>query len=447
MNEELKTPNGSEAVITVRNLSKKFCRNLKRSMHYGLTDLSRNLLGIQINPSAALRRDEFWAVSDVSFDVRKGEILGIIGSNGSGKTTMLRLLTGIFPPDQGTVSVKGRIGALIALGAGFHPHMTGRENVFLNGSILGMEREEIAEKFDDIAEFAGIGEFIDAPVSTYSSGMTVRLGFAIAVHVEPEVLFVDEVLAVGDVSFRTRCHERMQDYIQQGNTICLVSHDLMAIEGLCSRVLWMEKGIARMLGGPQEVISAYRAEQDAQTLEKSGLKVTEGGDETGEIVITSVEIMNQNGDISNKVKYKDTLIMRIHYDARSRVEEPFFMVKVHSSVSGGILFNANMLRDGGQPEFLEGKGFLDVDFGPLNMYPGVYRVRAQIRKNSQIEYFALREICSFAVVSEVAEYATKGQFATCYTREGMVVPVRYEWGNTSDSGRNSDLEAVATNEE
>jgi lipopolysaccharide transport system ATP-binding protein len=433
MNDESAAPKDADmsgdVVIAVRNLSKKFCRKLKRSMHYGVTDLSRNLIGVHGDSAARLRRDEFWAVDDISFDVRKGEILGIIGSNGCGKSTMLRLLTGIFPPDRGSISVKGRVGALIALGAGFHPHMTGRENIFLNGAILGMNREEIEDKFEAIAEFAGIGEFLEAPVSTYSSGMSVRLGFSIAVHVEPEILFVDEVLAVGDVSFRTRCHERMHSYIERGNTICLVSHDLMAIEGLSSRTLWMQKGRARMLGPPAEVISAYRAEQDARTLNQSGSKNVEMSDETREIVITRAETLDQHGEAKDQMKYRDTLIVRFHYEARQRVEEPFFMVHVHSSISGAMLFGANMLRDNGQPEFLEGKGYLDIDFGPLTMFPGVYRVRAQIRKNSQIEYFAVRELCSFAVVSEASEYGMTGRFATSYTREGMVVPTAYRWGS------------------
>ncbi|MBE9531297.1 MAG: ABC transporter ATP-binding protein, partial [Proteobacteria bacterium] len=199
----LDTPEG-EVVISIKNLSKKFCTHLKRSMAYGIIDLSKNLVGIKPN-TEELRRDEFWALDNMNFELKRGEVLGLIGLNGCGKTTLLRLLTGIFPPDKGEITIKGRVGALIAVGAGFHPHMTGRENIYLNGTILGMSAKELDACFDDIIEFAEIGDFIEAPVSTYSSGMRVRLGFAIAIHINPDILLIDEVLAVGDLNFSIKC--------------------------------------------------------------------------------------------------------------------------------------------------------------------------------------------------------------------------------------------------
>ena len=223
-----------DQLISVANVSKKFCKNLKRSMAHGIVDLSKNLLGIT-SSSSDLRKDEFWAVDDISFSLNRGEVLGLIGPNGSGKSTLLRLLAGIFPPDKGEISIKGRVGALIAVGAGFHPHLTGRENIYLNGTILGMSRKEIDAKFNDIVEFAEIEDFLDAPVSTYSSGMRVRLGFAIAIQIEPDVLLIDEILAVGDVGFRGKCINAI-DKITKKAAVIFESHNMSSVARICTRI-------------------------------------------------------------------------------------------------------------------------------------------------------------------------------------------------------------------
>src|SRR3989338_5925733 len=194
---------GEDLAIRVEGVSKKYCKSLKRSMLYGMADVARNLCGLR-SPSGLLRPREFWAVDDVSFEVRRGESFGLIGPNGSGKTTLLKMLNGIFWPDKGKITTRGRVGALIAVGAGFHPLLTGRENIYINGAILGMNKREIDKKFDSIVEFADIGDFLDSPVKHYSSGMFVRLGFAIAIHCEPDILLLDEVLAVGAINFQKK---------------------------------------------------------------------------------------------------------------------------------------------------------------------------------------------------------------------------------------------------
>lgn len=245
-----------DTVIKVENLSKKFCRSLKRSMFYGSLDVAKNMFGIKVN-TGKLRKDEFWALENVNFEIKKGETFGLIGANGSGKTTLLRMITGIFPPDKGKIAVKGRIGALIAVGAGFHPHMTGRENIFLNGAILGMSRENIDRNMDDIINFAEIGNFLDAPVSTYSSGMTVRLGFAIAIHSLPDIVLVDEILAVGDAKFQRKCLDKIREMRKKGVTFILVSHNMQNIEAMCDRTLLLHHGKQIMIGSPQEVVPAY----------------------------------------------------------------------------------------------------------------------------------------------------------------------------------------------
>jgi teichoic acid transport system ATP-binding protein len=225
-------------------------------MLYGGADVARDLLGISPNPRE-LRPDEFWALDDVSFEVRRGECLGLIGPNGAGKSTLLKLLNGITLPDQGTIKITGSVGALLELGAGFHPALTGRENIYLNAAILGLSKEEISDKFDAIVNFAGLEEFIDSPVKHYSSGMYVRLGFAIAVHAEPDIFLIDEALAVGDVSFQSKCHGKLREFSERGVTIILVTHNLDLVNSRCSRAVLLAKGNVFCHGAPKTAVDAY----------------------------------------------------------------------------------------------------------------------------------------------------------------------------------------------
>jgi lipopolysaccharide transport system ATP-binding protein len=229
-----------EVVLSVRNVSKKFCKKLRRSMAYGIADLAQNLIGLKPD-STQLRKDEFWALENIDFQLRRGEVLGLIGVNGSGKTTLLRLLSGIFPPDRGEIMLRGRVGALIALGAGFHPHFTGRENVYLNGAILGLRRDELDAHFEKIVEFSEIGDFIDAPVATYSSGMRVRLGFSVAMTMNPDLLLIDEVLAVGDLSFKIKCLNAINDMLHNAAVI-FVSHSMQLVSRIATQIMVLQEG-------------------------------------------------------------------------------------------------------------------------------------------------------------------------------------------------------------
>lgn len=241
--------------ITVDHVSRKFSRGDKRQPLRGAIDrwFKRNVLSSHDN----LKAHEFWAIEDLNFHVARGEALAIIGPNGAGKSTTLKLLAGIMPPTRGTLRTSGRVSALIEVGAGFHPDLTGRENIFLNASVLGLSRVETRRKFGDIVEFAGIEPFLDTPLKRYSSGMYARLGFSVAVHTEPEVLLVDEVLSVGDRVFRARCMERMRSFLRRGVAIIFVSHDLTAVMGFCDRAIVLDKGRTTFTGSAVDAVSHY----------------------------------------------------------------------------------------------------------------------------------------------------------------------------------------------
>lgn len=237
----------SEIAVRVDHLGKKFRIYSERNQ-----SLKSALMRGRVS-----KYDQFWALRDLSLEVTKGTTLGLVGGNGSGKSTLLKTLAKIYWPDEGEIEYFGRMSALLEVGSGFHPELTGKENIFLNGSILGMKRKEIEERFEQIVEFSGVREFIDQPVKNYSSGMYVRLGFSVAIHVEPDILVVDEVLAVGDAAFQSQCFERFRELKCQGTTIILVSHDMEAVNNLCDEVAWIKKGTLQMVGPALDVTQAY----------------------------------------------------------------------------------------------------------------------------------------------------------------------------------------------
>ncbi len=301
----------SDTVIKVKCLYKKFCTSLKRSMIYGTYDAMRDMTGLPYD-SKNLRKNEFWALQDINFELKHGETLGLIGQNGCGKTTLLRLLNGIFPPDRGEITINGRIGALIAVGAGFHPYMTGRENIYLNGSILGMSKSEIKRKFNDIIDFAEIGEFLDAPVSTYSSGMNVRLGFSIAIHCEPDILLIDEILAVGDIYFQKKCFEKIDSLLRKNTAVIFVSHSISNHERLCKNGILLDKGVQIYSGKIREVIKNYINLIDNINVSKS---LT--GNEIGtRIFKVRNTLVYEEGCINNpfNVQFGKNIIIEFDYD-------------------------------------------------------------------------------------------------------------------------------------
>jgi lipopolysaccharide transport system ATP-binding protein len=348
-------------------------------------------------------REEFWALRDVTFAVEPGEALGVIGANGSGKSTLLKLATRLLTPTHGRVDVRGRVAALLELGAGFHPELSGRDNVYLNASILGIPRRRVDERFADIVEFAGLERFVDTPVKRYSSGMQARLGFAVAVHVDPDVLLLDEVLAVGDLQFQERCLERIRALHADGRTILLVSHDLAAVAQFCTRVLWLDDGQVRALDAPEPVIAAYRrhllgdggsgigdrssaAHQESRTPSPPSVSSTSGRRwGSGDVELIAVELLDAAGRPTVRFVTGAPLVVRLRYRARRRVRRPVFGVAIYA---GGLQVGGPNTRVDGRPiEQVEGEGELRYRVEALPLLPGAYTLSAAVYDEQELHPF------------------------------------------------------------
>jgi lipopolysaccharide transport system ATP-binding protein len=295
----------SEIAVRMEHVSKRF---RKGELYDSLRDLIPALTGRILGRSLdhdALKRD-FWALQDVSFEIRKGESFGIVGANGAGKSTMLKLISRIMKPTSGSVEIHGRLSALIEVSAGFHPDLTGRENIYLNGTILGMSRREIASRFDEIVEFSGLAEFLDTPVKRYSSGMYARLGFSVAAHVNPDVLIVDEVLSVGDYVFQRKCVERMREVIRSGATVLFVSHNLKTVTEFCQRCLLLDRGRMLMTGSPTEVIQSYM----------NSTRTSHTKNHSEPVIISSVRTRTVKGE-SVRFESGDTVWVDVEVTARA----------------------------------------------------------------------------------------------------------------------------------
>jgi len=344
--------------------------------HDSLRDLvpsmAKRLLGRAPAPESS--RKHFWAVQDVSFDVRPGEALGIIGPNGAGKSTILKLLTRILRPTRGQASVRGRVGALIEVAAGFHPDLTGRENIFLQGAIVGMKRAEIARKFDQIVEFAGIGEFVDTPVKRYSSGMNARLGFAIAANLDPDVLIIDEVLSVGDSAFQARCAGRMREMLDRGVPLVFFSHNLPAIVESCTKAIFIDHGTVAASGTPGEVVQAYQ-----RAASTGGGTAIAAPRPDADIWIRRVEMLDGELRPVDLFRTGDRATIRVHYDTARPVTNPSFGIDIHRG-DGVYCSGLGTRVDGEDFGTLSGPGHVDLSIDALQLMSGCYAVSVGIHR-------------------------------------------------------------------
>lgn len=312
-------------LIDIQNVSKRYSRSLKLSLWYGIRDVLKEFSG-QSQSSGVLRPGEFWALRDISFQVRRGESVGLIGHNGAGKTTLLKLINGLIKPNGGRIAVTGSVRALIALGTGFNPVLSGRENIWIASAVLGYSDEETRQRFDEIVAFSEIGEFINSPVQSYSSGMLARLGFAVAIHTQPDILLVDEVLAVGDLNFAIKCYRKISEFREQGGSIIFVSHNPYAIRTNCDRAVWVENGVIEQVGSANEVCDAYElyvARKDTQAGEQRHV------DDAVEVLgLTYPQVINSS----------DEFVVEIKLHTKRLLESPLLVVSI-SNISGQILLS------------------------------------------------------------------------------------------------------------
>lgn len=379
-------PNQSPPIV-VEQMGKRF--RLRRS---GTRSLKSAFLDILRFRSA--RRQSFWALQDISFTVNRGETLGIVGANGAGKSTLLSLLAGTKVPTTGRIQTTGAVSSLLELGAGFHPDLSGRENVFLAGAIMGLSRRQMRARFDAIVEFAGLHDFIDQPVKHYSSGMYVRLGFAVAVEVDPDILLIDEVLAVGDENFQKKCLRKMEAFRRAGKTMLIISHDLGTIQSISDRILFLEEGRVAGLGAPDEVVGSYRAASRAR---QAGGHEREWG--TGEARIETVITEDATGRPTDTFQAGDTLRCRIRYQAQHRIENPVFGFAV-ADTTARVVFGSNTQIGGVRIPAIAGAGEIVLVLQNLPFGSGNYLLSFSLHSaDHRTNYHRLDHYFSISVVN------------------------------------------------
>lgn len=383
-----------ETLIKVEGLSKKFCRSFKHSMWYGLRDIGSELLGRRHGADGALRQEEFWAVKDISFELKRGDCLGLIGHNGAGKTTLLRMLNGLIKPDQGRIEMRGKVGALIALGAGFNPILTGRENIYVNAAVLGMNKQYVDSRIDDIIDFAEIREFINAPVQTYSSGMNVRLGFAVAAMlIEPDILFLDEVLAVGDIGFTIKCLNTVRR-IANKSAVVFVSHNMQQMSLFSTRVMVMDHG--RVLidsSNPSEGINQYYG------LVKHS-KQTSGTGEAEVLRLTLVSNGKAIEDEGSAIDPSAELTVRLGFRIDKSISRANLVIVIRNDAEMPVRTFPICDREGKPASFSAGEHLVEIPLGPIELNNGKYAfVVALSDESSRVILIRVQGLHPFRVVS------------------------------------------------
>jgi len=400
-------------IIEAENLSKKYVISHKeRGIAY--STLREELTNTVKKPfywitGKKKSKEDIWALRDVSFKLEPGEVLGIIGPNGSGKTTLLKILTRITGPTKGKAIIRGRVGSLLEVGTGFHPELTGRENVYLNGAILGMRKKEIDKKFDEIVDFAGVEKFLDTPLKRYSTGMNVRLAFSVAAHLEPDILLIDEVLAVGDISFQKKCLGKMEDVAKQGRTVLFVSHHMVAVRSLCKNAIWLDKGRIKEKGDINEVVRNY---ERSQMRKQDGFSCITQRDlrkvENPSFYISSVEILNTKHERINVFRYNEDLILFVSFAGNSPYDK--YSAEFHIYNELGQL--VSMGESGMHHAKYFGKEVkkIKIEIGPLALTSGRYRILLRVLSGDTC-YDMWRNAMDFSII-ECQPFETRWEIPT-----------------------------------
>jgi len=382
-------------VIEFNDVWKKFEKGEKfNSLRDALPYYAR-LMTPGRNDSLTLSDKEFWALRGVSFSVKKGDILGIIGSNGAGKSTILKLLSRIMNPSRGAMTISGRLSALIEVTAGFHPELTGRENIYLNGTILGMRKREIDDKFDEIVDFSGLKEFINTPVKRYSSGMYSRLGFSVAAHMDPDIMLIDEVLSVGDMAFQSKCIRKMKQLLGSGATIILVSHDLPLVQNMCKRIILLDSGMVRKEGAAEQIIpyyqdTVYQASEKEFRKEISASEYKVRVNDETPVEILSVASFDGTRRGTDKFKVGEEVSVRVEYEAREEIPGPVFSLEIIRPDSV-ICCSSDSRADGFAIDSIQNKGSIEIGLGAINLTPGVYIIKISIWDKDMLHPYVVRK--------------------------------------------------------
>ena len=403
--------NDKDVVISVKNVKKMFRVYRDRG----------NTLKDRILFAGRRKYEEHWVLNGVSFEVKRGEAIGLIGQNGCGKSTTLKMLTKILYPDEGTSEMKGRVSSLIELGAGFHPDLSGRENIYTNASIFGLSRKEIDERLEDIIAFSELEAFIDDPVRTYSSGMYMRLAFAVAINVDADILLIDEILAVGDAAFQAKCFRKLQEIKGRGTTIVIVSHAMSQLELICDRSIWVADGLVKMEGKPRDVHPRYMewmSRKNQQEEKKEDERENEEASETdsegnlkrwgsGEARMTGVKVIGADGSEKTDFSPRDPFTIHIDYTAKKPLDDAVIGLAIYRS-DGTLVYGTNTLIDTSSPVMLQTQGTIDLQIDGLPVSNGSYSIDLAIHRPDGFNYDFWRDICTIQVADKVQ---TPGEIA------------------------------------
>lgn len=380
-------------IIEVNNLYKKY-RIGEKQRYYSFRDTLVDLAKLPFRQKNRLKKTEFWALKDIFFKVMPGEVIGIIGRNGAGKSTLLKILSRITPPTKGEITLRGKVASLLEVGTGFHQELTGRENIFLNGAILGMTQKEITEKFDVIVEFAGIEKFLDTPVKYYSSGMYVRLAFSVAAHMEPDILIVDEVLAVGDAEFQKKCLGKMEEVTQkEGRTILFVSHNIKAIEQLCNKCILLEKGMIKMFGETKKVVVKYLNEMVPPI--KNAIKLDKKLD--ANMSFSKISLTNEVDKITYHLLQSEIFYINLGLSVFKETKNIDISVSIRNSQNIIIFSSLSDIKKGQLKNFLPGKYAFKIKFSGGYLMPDNYFVRISIHHPGTVDIDTREDVLGFTV--------------------------------------------------